>query len=287
MKINKEQLVKIAVSGSVDHPRISGYYVGYDGKGRIPIGTGGIVYSHQIGDSCMNIAGDHIEPGISLANPSMKENHALQTFACVGNEARILNGPMRGEKGMVTGTHGGVDHTMIYFPPEVLEEMDGNETILVKAYGQGLKLLDHPDIYMMNLDPDLLEAMEIEETEAGLHWPVVTTIPAYLMGAGLGSSTLMEGDYDIMTQDEEANKQFHLDKLRFGDIVAIEDHDCQYGPHYKKGAMSIGVVVHSDSFTSGHGPGVTIIATSKEGKIIPKKDSEANLAKYKEQIHRK
>lgn len=287
MKINKEQLVKIAVSGSVDHPRVSGYYVGYDGKGRIPIGTGGIVYSHQIGDDCMNIAGDHIEPGISLAHPSAKENHALQTFACVGNEARILNGPMRGEKGMITGTHGGVDHTMVYFPPDVLEEMDGNETILVKAYGQGLKLLDHPDVYIMNLDPDLMEVMEIEEKEDGLHWPVVTTIPAYLMGAGLGSSTLMEGDYDIMTQDEEANQQFHIDKLRFGDIIAIEDHDCQYGPHYKKGAMSIGVVVHSDSFTSGHGPGVTILATSKDGKIIPKKDPEANLAEYKNRIRRK
>mgnify|MGYP000464808478 CR=1 FL=1 len=45
---------------------------------------------------------------------------------------------------------------MVYMDKEVLEEMDSNETILVKAYGQGLKLLDYPEIHMMNIDPDLL-----------------------------------------------------------------------------------------------------------------------------------
>lgn len=92
MRINRDKLVKIAVNGQVDHPRMKGFRVGYDGKGRMPIGTGGITYSHAIGDSCMELAGDHVEPGISLANPSNPENHALETFACVGNEARIING---------------------------------------------------------------------------------------------------------------------------------------------------------------------------------------------------
>ena len=60
--------------------------------------------------------------------------------------------------------------------------------------------------------------------------------------------------YDIMTQDKAENRKFHLDALCFGDLVAIQDHDNHHGPHYLKGAISIGVVVHSDSFTSGHGP---------------------------------
>ena len=42
MRINREQLVKIGVHGQVDHPRMKGFRVGYDGKGRMPIGTGGI-----------------------------------------------------------------------------------------------------------------------------------------------------------------------------------------------------------------------------------------------------
>ncbi len=283
MRTNQEKLVKIAVSGTVDHPRIGGYRVGYDGKGRIPIGTGGIVYSHAIGDSCMDVVGDHIEPGISSANPRRKENHGLESFAGRGNEVKVLSGPKKGEKGYVTGTHGGIDHTMVYFPKEVLEEMDGNETFLVKAFGQGLKLLDYPSIYMMNIDPNLLEKMPIQEREDHIVWPVVTIVPAYLMGSGLGSSTLMEGDYDIMTQDPKANERFGLNDLRFGDFVAIQDHDCTYGPNYQEDAVSIGVIVHSDSFTSGHGPGVMVVATSKEGKIEPIIDHEANLKKYMEQ----
>lgn len=286
LKYNKEELVKIAVTGCVDHPRVKGYYVGYDGKGRMPIGTGGIVYSHAIGDCCMNIAGDHIEPGISLANPSDKENHALETFACVGNEAKIINGPMKSKTGYVTGTHGGVDHTMVYMDKEILEEMDSNETILVKAYGQGPKLLDYPEIHMMNIDPDLLMAMPILEEKGKVSFPVVTSVPSYLMGSGLGSSTLMEGDYDIMTQDERANEIHGLNDLRFGDFVAIIDHDCHYGPNYYKGAVSIGVVVHSDSFTSGHGPGLCVVATSKLGNITYRIEEDANLKTYMKHIKR-
>ncbi len=281
MKINQEQLVKISLTGCVDHPRSKGYRVGFDGKGRIPIATGGIVYSHKIGDSCMGIAGDHVEPGISLANPSQNENHALETFACIGNEAKIINGPQKGQKGFVTGTHGGIDHTMIYFDPEVLEEMDGNETILVKGYGQGLKLLDYPQIHMMNIDPNLLAQIPIKEYEDYIEFPVVTMIPSFLMGSGLGSATMMEGDYDIMTQDKEANEKYHINDLRFGDFVAILDHDNQYGPHYLQNAISIGVIVHSDSFTSGHGPGVCVIASSRDGSIHPVIDQNANLATYK------
>ncbi|WP_305204828.1 DUF4438 family protein, partial [Dubosiella newyorkensis] len=140
-----------------------------------------------------------------------------------------------------------------------------------------------PSIYMINIDPNLLEKMPIQEREDHIVWPVVTIVPAYLMGSGLGSSTLMEGDYDIMTQDPKANERFGLNDLRFGDFVAIQDHDCTYGPNYQEGAVSIGVIVHSDSFTSGHGPGVMVVATSKEGKIEPIIDHEANLKKYMEQ----
>lgn len=91
---------------------------------------------------------------------------------------------------------------------------------------------------------------------------------------------MMSGDYDIMTQDKEANEQFGLNDLRFGDFVAILDHDCTYGPHYKKGAVSVGVIVHSDSFTSGHGPGVAIVATSQSGAIMPFVSDQANLKHY-------
>ncbi len=280
MKTNQDKLVKMAVNTQVDHPRMGHFYVGYDGKGRMPVGTGGIVYSHAIGDSCMDIAGDHIEPGVTMAHPSDRENHAVETLSCIGNKVIVISGPAQGEVGYVTGTHGGVDHTMAYFPKDVLEKMTGHEQFLIHTYGQGFKLLDYDHIHMMNMDPELFKRIPVEEKDGAIHFPVVTILPAYLMGAGLGQATLMEGDYDIMTQDKEANKEFGLDQLRFGDFVAIQDHDCTYGPHYKKGAMTIGVIVHSDSYTSGHGPGVTVVATSSDASIVPTIDANANLKMY-------
>ena len=114
------------------------------------------------------------------------------------------------------------------------------------------------DVYkrqVMNTDPELFDKLGIEEKDGKLIVPVTHIIPAYLMGSGLGSATLMSGDYDITTQDKEAVKELGLDTLRFGDIVYIQDNDGHNGAHYLKGSGSVGVIVHSDSFTSGHGPG--------------------------------
>ena len=47
---------------------------------------------------------------------------------------------------------------------------------------------------------ELLEKMDIKITEDGcLEVPVVTEIPPFLMGSGVGSSTAFSGDYDILT----------------------------------------------------------------------------------------
>ena len=44
-------------------------------------------------------------------------------------------------------------------------------------------------------------------------------------------------------------------------------------------AVSIGVVVHSRSWTAGHGPGVVTLFTSREGRIETEIDPDANLGK--------
>lgn len=282
MLTNKDHLAIISIQGKVDHPGMAGngYRVGYDGYGRITLGTGGITYNYKIGDNCMGIEGDHIEPGVSLKNPIDRENHAFMAFACVGNHAKIISGDAKGRCGYVTGKHGGVDHVMVYFDEETLDLMTTDDKVLIRACGQGLKLMDHRDIQVMNIDPQLLENMDIKEVEDGIEVPVVTRVPACLMGSGLGEANMMMGDYDIMTQDKEANALYGLNDLRFGDIVAVEDHDNHNGPHYRKGAVSIGVVVHSDSFTSGHGPGLTIVLTSRTSNIHPVIDKNANIATY-------
>ena len=81
MQTNKASLPVMSVQGKVDHPIMSGngYRVGYDGYGRIPMATGGIIYNYKIGDSCMGIAGDHIEPGVSLMTFAL---FPIQAKAC-------------------------------------------------------------------------------------------------------------------------------------------------------------------------------------------------------------
>jgi len=43
--------------------------------------------------------------------------------------------------------------------------------------------------------------------------------------------------------------------------------------------ISVGIVVHSNPVTSGHGPRVTTLFTSSTGKIVPRIDPDANIAK--------
>ncbi len=281
MKTNEAKLVMQSMQGCVHHPTASndGYWVGYDGKGRIPMGVGGITYNFQIGDSCMDIVGDHIEPGVSVKNSDAKENCALMAFACLGNEATVISGDAKGSKGFVTGKHGGINHIMTYFDQDVLERLQINDRIAIKAYGQGCKLIDYPDITVMNIDPKLLKQLTIKETaDHTISVPVTHVLPAHLMGSGIGETTLMGGDYDIMTRDEISRRQYQLDTLRFGDLVYIENHDCTNGAYYLSNAATIGIIVHSDSYTSGHGPGVCVILTSKQPLLKPIIDPHANIA---------
>ncbi|MEM2342294.1 MAG: DUF4438 domain-containing protein [Candidatus Bathyarchaeia archaeon] len=44
-------------------------------------------------------------------------------------------------------------------------------------------------------------------------------------------------------------------------------------------AVTIGIIVHTDCIISGHDPGVTTLLTSKNGKILPRIDPDANIAK--------
>lgn len=282
IKTNKDFLVIQSVQGKIHSPQASfPYRIDRNGIAHILPATGGITYNIKVGDCCMKWVGDHIEPGVSIKNDNDSENKALNLLSCIGNEARVITGQAKGVKGYVTGKHSGIDHVLIYFKQEDLERMAINDIILIKAYGQGLIVEGYEDIRCMNIDPLLLEKMGIVEKENGiLEVPVVTEIPAYLMGSGVGSATAFSGDYDIMTGDSNANKEFGLERLCFGDVVLLKDCDNTNGRQYLEGAVSIGVVVHSDCIKSGHGPGVTVIMSSATSKIHGKIDKGANIARY-------
>lgn len=282
IKTNKEFLVMQSVGGKVHSPTIaSPYRISRDGDPMILPATGGISYNVKVGDSCMTWVGDHVEPGVSVKNDNVNENNALMVLGCIGNTAKIMSGDAKGATGFVTGGHGGIEHTLVYFDEETLEKLNIDDKILVKAFGQGLKIEGFDDIVCMNIDPALLEKMEIKITEdGGLEVPIATEIPPYLMGSGVGSATAFSGDYDIMTGDKEANEKYGINELRFGDIVLLQDCNNCFGRDYLKGSVTIGVVVHSDCIKAGHGPGVTAIMSCPVSKIRGRKDKNANIAYY-------
>lgn len=280
LKTNRDKVVKWSVMGKIHHPVGGGYRITHEGIPMVLPATGGISYNVRIGDSAFGWAGDHVEPGVSIRNEDKNENAALMTFACIGNEAKVASGAAAGETGYVTGMHGGIDHVLICFEQSTLEKLTIDDKIMVKAYGQGMKLVDYPEIQLMSIDPDMFEKMNITEKDGKLQVPVVAVVPPYLMGSGIGSPSAYTGDYDIMTGDEEEIKRLGLDKLKFGDLVLLQDCDNSYGRGYLKGAVSVGVIVHSDCVKAGHGPGVTTIMVSKGSNIEAVIDENANIGNF-------
>lgn len=275
---NKEQLVQLAVSGPVAHSKVrSPYRIKTSGMPVTLPGTGGITYNVRIGDLACGWVADHVEPGVSIRNSDDAENAGLNTLACVGNTATVISGEAKGAKGYVTGKHGGIEHVLAWFDQKTLESMAIGDKIQIRAWGTGLKIQEIPEITVMNLDPELLEKMNLKIVDGILEVPVTAILPPYLMGSGIGAATCHTGDYDIMTADPDAFREYGLDKLRLGDIVLLQDCDNQYGRGYLKGAVSVGVVVHSDCVITGHGPGVTTLFTCKRPLIRGIKDTEANL----------
>ena len=284
IKTNEDKLVMIALQCKPGPPRTRpGWRVGHDGIPFVLPSIGGITLNVRVGDSAFGLAGDHIEPGVSCsANPKKPfefPNDSLQFLSCIGNEALIVSGDAKGEKGIVTGHHGGSEHVMIDFSQNTMETLTYEDKIMIRAIGQGLKFSDYPDIKIFNMDPGLLKRMKITETGSGtVKVPVNTMVPAQCMGSGLGSAHVAVGDYDVMTSDPESVREYGLDKLRLGDFVAIMDHDNSYGRAFVKGAVSIGIVVHSDCFLAGHGPGISTLMTCSGPLIEPLIDHNANIA---------
>lgn len=282
LKTNEARLVTVSVIGEVAAPELGRpvYQVGYDGVSRVLPGTGGISYNVRVGDPAFGWAGDHVEPGVSTRAKEEAQNNAYNALSCIGNEAYVVSGDAKGSRGVVTGKHGGVEHVLIDFPPDTLEKLAIGDKVQIRARGQGLEIEGYPDVKCMNLDPELIQKMNVTERQGALEVPVTAIIPPEFMGSGLGSSAAERGDYDITTMEKERLRELGLDNILLGDIVAIKDSSSYYGRSYRRGAIIIGVVVHCDSFASGHGPGVTSLLTSLTGKIRPVKVKRANIADY-------
>ncbi|HZZ65105.1 MAG TPA: DUF4438 domain-containing protein [Candidatus Baltobacteraceae bacterium] len=280
LRFNRSELVITAVVGEVTAPFLNQglYDVGHDGLPFILPSVGGINPNVRVGDGAFAFIADHIEPAVSIRNPGDRENVALNTLACVGNQAVVISGEAKGARGSVTGKHGGVEHVLVDFTPEIMRSMAIGDKIQIWSCGVGLHFSDNTGIKIFNADPDLLERWNLQFDGDVLRVPVAKRVSAAVMGSGLGRSTVVRGDCDIQTFDDALAQEYGLRDLRLGDIVAIIDADHSFGRVYRGGAIAVGVVVHGRSFVAGHGPGVTTLLTSPNGLIEPVVDNTANLA---------
>lgn len=283
LKTNADRVVEFVLQCQPGPPKgRARWSVDHQGGPFVLPSIGGISLNVAVGDPAFGWAGDHVEPSVSCtantSKPFEHPNSSLQLYACAGNRATVISGKAKGSTGYAIGHHGGSEHVIVEFPRETKERLSYDDKILIRGRGQGLKLIDYPDISVFNLDPDLLEKMNTEEANGVLRVPVTTLVPAACMGSGVGATMPGTGDYDIMTSDAATVEEYGLDKIRFGDFVALLDHDNRFGRAYRQGAITIGIVVHSDCLLSGHGPGVTTLLTAGTRRIEPVIDPSANIA---------
>ena len=283
LKTNRDQLVEIAVQGGVAPAfQWAPFEIGAQGEIFSWPSTGGITYNVKAGDSAFGWAGEHIEPGVSScsSHSNKKAQAGYQFLACCGNSVRVISGSARGATGHVLGHHGGIEHLMLDFPDHVLEQLTCDDRFLIRGRGQGLKLLDHPEVAIYNIDPDLFERWGLREGDGGrIEVPVNVIVPGFAMGSGIGALSVTTGDYDILCHDASVVEAHGLSHLRLGDFVAVMDHDNRYGRTFRQSSVTIGMIIHSDSPLAGHGPGMMTIMSADHHKLVPVLDESANMAK--------
>jgi len=183
LRWNVDNLVEMAVTGKVSQPAVrrGGYTPWPDGVGVMLPGMSGIIYSARVGDRAFGWAGDHVEPGVSIAHTDERSDFALHYLTCIGNEAEVMTGFARGAKGIVTGEHARI---LVDFAPEVLEDMTIGDTIQIRTVGRGIRLEDHPGIEFKKTSPALANALGLRVDGGRIHCPVAMELPPRIMGSG-------------------------------------------------------------------------------------------------------
>lgn len=284
LKTNENKLVKISVQGEIDNPHMSPlpaspYMVSGDGQPMLIPMYGGLVYNIQLGDPAMGWAAELIQAGVSIKNKDNMANNALGVYACIGNKAVVMTGDAALSEGIVVGKSSRfAEHVVCSFDQEIVEKLVPEDQILIQAFGVGLELPDFKDIMIKNLDPELLKRINVREADGKLSFPVRAVFENEYGGAGAGFNS-NNRTVSIMVS-QEILKGHEIDTLRFGDFVAINNWDSRFGHGFLREYITIGVVSQGNSFRTGYGPAITVIATGKKSSVSTFIDTNANLKHY-------
>lgn len=280
VRMATQRLVTVTVAGTVRHPRLGAppFRITREGRVLVVPGSGGIVLDRRVGDAALGMAGDHVEPGVSVRTEGKPENRALLGLSCIGNEAVVLDGPAEGSRGVVVGKHGGIDNLIVDLPLKVRRLMRIGDRVQVTARGQGLTFPELPEVMALNLSPELVARWGLVVEGGALRAPVTHLVPGGWLGSGLGKPHGVLGDCDVQLTNPEAMVRLRLDRLRLGDLVCVVGMDWRWGPSRRRDLVSVGVVVHGDSAVAGHGPGITPLLVGPMSHLRPTFSAQANLA---------
>lgn len=273
---NTSDLVEMAVTGQVSQPAIrQGAYLHWpDGRATTLPGMYGIVYNARVGDRAFGWAGDHVEPGVSIAHADERADYALHYLTCIGNAAEVTSGLARGARGIVTGEHA---RLLVDFEPDVLDRMTIGDTVQIRAAGRGLRLDHHPALEFKKTSPALAEAFGLRVDGGRVICPVAMELPARIMGSGAELNAEFV-DQDLMSGDRALMAELGIDQMRLGDLIAIRDVDHRFGRSYRRGWVAICLCIHGDSVLTGHGPGILTLITGPEDALGFTIDPAANIA---------
>ena len=278
VRTNADRLVAQVLAGEV-WPAMGdrhAYRVDADQQPFLLPGMGAVTLGVHLGDPATGWATDHLEPGLSVRHRDVAANYGLQYLACVGNRVTVASGPARGGVGVVIGQHA---YVLVDAVDDVLENVTVGDQVTVLARGQGLKLLDHPDVVAKNLDPSVLDGWDLRTLPDGrLEVPVAMTVPASAVGAGAGmaseyANTDLMGAYAGLSDDLSLG----LEPLRIGDFVAMEDQDHRYGRGFRPKWTTIGVISTGQCALFGHGPGPSSLLSGPTSAFSVRLDDRANL----------
>lgn len=266
-------VVRTNLLGFVESAELGGspFAVDADGRPYVPVGDGGIVLGVEIGDSVFAFDADHVAPGVTLVHPDPSARHALTGFACIGNEVVVRDGLAAGASGRVLGKRGELGRVIAVFDQQVLASLAPDDSVMVRASGQGAELrqpLAVAGVEVLNVEMRVLEALGMldgDGPKANVNVNVRAMVPSRVVGNGLGRPAHL-WDIDLSLTRDNAGA-FAAEGIALGDLVAVENLDVRHNIGYRKGWVTVGVVVHGASPLPGHGPGITPILCAPESSV--------------------
>lgn len=247
--------VSVNVEGFVDQGEVGvdPYRIDRDGRPYVAVGDGGMVQGLRLGDSVFGHVGDHAAPGACLVHPNADAGHALAALACLGNAVVVRSGAASGARGRVLGHRGGGSRVIAVFSIEDLVRLRPGDRVSVTSRGQGATA-PLEGVSQMNVDPDALSLLNARAAGEQLHLSVRAVVPSRAVGNGIGRP-MASWDLDLQLESPSGGG---ID-VRLGDLIAVSDLDARYNAGFRRGFVSVGVVVHGSSPQPGHGPGLTVV----------------------------